>query len=148
MQRVEVRRRFAAPRQAVWERYTDHASWTEWAGLGRARLAREGSPDVNGVGCVREIGSGPLTVREEVVDFEPPEHMSYRVVRGGLPMKEHFGEVRFEEDGDGTRVVWSCRFESRIPGLGAPMRWLVERVFRGALAGLAARHFPDPPKPE
>ena len=65
--------------------------------------------------------------------------MTYRVVRGGIPLRDHQGEVLFLPDAGGTRVVWRCRFESKIPGLGPLLRVIVTRVFRGALEGLAAR---------
>ena len=143
MQRVEVSRRFRASPQDVWEVYTDHASWEQWAGVGRSRLASPGAPDPNGVGAVRHLGPAGFAAVEEVLEFEPPKRMTYRVVKGGLPMKNHLGEVRLEPDGEGTRVVWTCRFESRIPLLGGPMRAVVTRVFRGALEGLAKHHFPD-----
>jgi SAM-dependent methyltransferase len=142
MQHVEVERRFAAPPAQVWKVYTDHAGWTSWAGLGRARLVAEGQPDRNGVGAVRCISTGGVSVFEEVLSFEPPKRMTYRVVRGGIPiMKDHLGEVLLEPDGAGTRLIWRCRFDSRIPGLGAPMRWLVTRLFRRALEGLDKRGF-------
>jgi SAM-dependent methyltransferase len=141
MQQVEVERRFDAPPERVWQVYTDHARWSEWAGFGRSWLEQEGRPDRNGTGAVRGFASGGVRVYEEVLSFEPPKRMTYRVLRGGLPLQNHFGEVVFEPDGAGTRVVWRCRFESKLPGLGAPMRWFVARVFRKALAGLARRGF-------
>jgi SAM-dependent methyltransferase/uncharacterized protein YndB with AHSA1/START domain len=142
MQQVEVERRFEASPAQVWKVYTDHAGWSAWAGLGRARLATEGSPDRNGVGAVRCFTTGGVSVFEEVLSFEPPKRMTYRVVRGGIPiMKDHLGEVVLEPDGAGTRLIWRCRFGSRIPGLGAPMRWMVTRLFRQALEGLARRGF-------
>ena len=142
MQNIEVERRFEAPPEQVWKVYTDHAGWSTWAGLGRARLETEGRPDRNGVGAVRCFKTGPVSVFEEVLTFEPPKRMTYRVVRGGIPiMKDHLGEVLLEPDGAGTRLIWRCRFDSKIPGLGAPMRWLVTRLFRQALAGLAKRGF-------
>ena len=143
MQQVEVERRFSAPPQAVWDVYTDHARWSEWAGFARSWLEVEGRPDRNGSGAVRAFGSGPVRAFEEVLDFEPPKRMTYRLVRGGLPLRDHLGEVVFEPDGDGTRVVWRCRFESKLPGLGGLLRVAVTRVFRQALEGLARRHFPD-----
>lgn len=145
MQHVEVVRRFPAPPQAVWDVYTDHAGWQEWSGLGRSSLHREGEPHRDGVGAVRCFANGPLKVYEEVVEFEPPKRMAYRIVRGGLPMKNHLGEVHFEPDGDGTRVIWRCRFESKIPGLGGLMRSFITRIFRNALEGLARQRFPDGP---
>jgi uncharacterized protein YndB with AHSA1/START domain len=142
MQHVEVERRFAAPPAQVWKVYTDHAGWSAWAGLGRARLETEGHPERNGVGAVRCFTTGGVSVFEEVLSFEPPKRMTYRVVRGGIPiMKDHLGEVLLEPDGAGTRLIWRCRFASSVPGLGPPMRWLVTRLFRRALEGLAKRGF-------
>jgi SAM-dependent methyltransferase/uncharacterized protein YndB with AHSA1/START domain len=142
MQHVEVERRFAAPPEQVWQVYTDHAGWSAWAGLGRARLATEGHPDRNGVGAVRCFTTAGVSVYEEVLSFEPPKRMTYQVVRGGIPiMTNHLGEVLLEPDGGGTRLIWRCRFDSSVPGLGAPMRWLVTRLFRRALEGLARRGF-------
>lgn len=141
MQHVEVERIIAAPIEKVWARYTDHVSWSRWAGLGKVVLERDGVPAPNGVGCVRAIGSGPVTVYEEVVSFEPPHRMTYRVVRGGIPMRDHLGEVVMTTCAEGTHIRWRCQFEAGIPGLGRPMRWLVTTVFRRALAGLARERF-------
>jgi len=142
MQQVEIERHFEASPAQVWKLYTDHAGWSTWAGLGRARLETEGHPDRNGTGAVRCFTTGPVSVFEEVLTFEPPKRMTYRVVRGGIPiMKDHLGEVLLEPDGAGTRLIWRCRFDSKIPGLGAPMRWLVTRLFQRALEGLARRGF-------
>jgi len=140
MQYVEVNEVIPAPIDAVWDRYTDHRSWTDWAGLGTVTLDREGSPSPNGVGCVRRISRGGVRVFEEVVSFEPPRRMSYRVVKGGIPIKNHLGEVEFEARGERTLVTWRCRFESRIPGLGRPFRLLVRTLFRNALRGLRRQH--------
>ncbi len=143
MQHVEVERHFDADPRSVWDVYTDHAGWSGWAGFSRSWLETEGAPERNGVGAVRGFGNGPLTVFEEVLEFEPPKRMTYRVVRGGVPMKNHLGSVTLEPEGDGCRLVWECRFEPRIPGTGGLLRRGIERVFRSALEGLARRHFPD-----
>ncbi|MGH7790486.1 MAG: SRPBCC family protein [Candidatus Binatia bacterium] len=137
MQKVEVQQLIAAPIETVWARYTDHASWTEWAGLGRVRLEREGVPAPNGVGCVRVISSAGVNVAEEVLSFEPPHRMTYRVIRGGLPMRDHLGEVCFEPRDGATLITWRCQFESRLPGLGGIFRRVITRLFRNALQGLS-----------
>ena len=139
MQEIEVVRRFPEPPERVFAVYTDHAGWTRWAGVGTARLARRGSPDPNGTGALRVVGPGPFAAHEEVLDFEPPKRMTYRVVRGPIPFRDHFGEVLFEPDGGGTRIVWRCRFEPSVPGLGPLLRAVVTRVFRRALEGLATK---------
>lgn len=143
MQHVEVKRRFHAPVGKVWEKYTDHADWKNWAGFSASWLEKEGRPDKNGVGCVRGFGSNGVNVFEEVVEWEPTSHFAYKIIRGGLPMKDHYGETMFAADGDGTLVTWRCRFDSRIPGLGWPMRLFIDRIFRNGLDGLAKRYFPD-----
>lgn len=135
-------RRIRGAPQAVFDAYTDHLGWSEWGGLS-ARIEREGDPAPNGAGCIRVLGPGPFAVREEVLDFEPPKRMSYRLVGGAVPLRDHFGEVEFAPEGDGTRIVWRCRFASRIPGLGPLLRLAIARLFRRVLDGLATHRFPD-----
>jgi uncharacterized protein YndB with AHSA1/START domain len=143
MRHVAVEAIIEAPVQAVWDLYTDHVSWTRWAGLGTVRLAREGVPAPNGVGCVRAIKSFGVGVEEEVLSFDPPSRMTYRVIRGGIPMRDHFGEVRFEPHPRGTHVFWRCQFESKLPGLGGLFQFFITGLFRNALAGLARQPFPQ-----
>lgn len=140
MQQVEVTHRYDAPPQAVWDVYTDHAGWREWAGTPGARLAKEGNSDRNGTGAVRAFVGG---LREEILDFDPPKRMTYTVTAGLFPIKEHLGEVILEPDGDGTRIVWRCRFESKIPGLGGLLQKFVTSSFTKALAGLERHSFPS-----
>lgn len=137
-------RHIAAPPAAVWEVFADHAGWKSWAGFYDSWLEREGAPDRNGAGCVRAFSGAPgLAVYEEVLEFEPPRRMTYRVVRGGLPIRDHLGEVILAPEAGGTRLVWRCRFESKLPGLGPLLRAIVSFVFRRALRGLARKRFPD-----
>jgi len=137
MKHVEVQQVIEAPMQVVWDRYTDHVSWTQWAGLGTVRLERPGVPPPNGVGSVRVISNAGFKVFEEVVSFEPPRRMTYRVVKGGIPIKDHMGEVLFEPHERGTLVTWRCQFDSRVPGLGGAFQLLITRLFRNALHRLS-----------
>lgn len=136
MQQVEVRHHFTAPIDRVWARYTDHVSWSTWAGLGKVKLAREGTPAPNGVGCVRQFAAGGMGLQEEVLTFEPPHRMTYRICRGGGPIADHLGEVLMQPRDGGTDVTWRCHFRSRVPGLGSLMRLGIARTFRSALRGL------------
>ena len=140
MQHLAVTREYAAPIERVWACYTDWEGWTRWAGVGRVALAREGRPDRNGVGCVRIVGPGPLAAHEEVRVFEAPHRMVYALVAGGVPIRDHEGEVTFEALADGgTRVTWRCRFASVIPGLGPPIRLGVSWMFARMLRRMAPR---------
>jgi len=141
---VCVTRAVDAPRERVWAVYTDHVSWQDWSRIGKVRLEREGTPTANGVGCVRVISSYGVSVHEEILSFDPPSRMTYRVVRGGIPIKNHLGEVVFDEDAvtGATIVRWSCRFDSKIPGLDFLWRWIVEKVFRDTLDSMIRNRFP------
>jgi uncharacterized protein YndB with AHSA1/START domain len=127
--RVEAARVIEAPPEAVFTLYSDPAGWSDWAGVGKVSLATEGTRDKNGVGCVREFRSA-LGLREEVIEFEPPTLMAYRIVRGGFPVRDHRGEVRFEKHPRGTRVVWSVEFRSRIPFTEPALARLLANGFR------------------
>lgn len=142
LQHVEVEHRYSATPAEVWGVYTDHAGWSGWAGVPGSRLLIPGRADPNGVGSVRELGRWPITSREEVIDFEPPRRMTYRLVGGAIRLRDHLGEVVIEPDGDGTRLVWRCHFRAPLPGLGGFLRAGIELFFRRALIGLERRHFP------
>ena len=143
MQSIEVTKTFAGTPEAVWDENTNHVGWGEWGGVGGAGLEREGDPAPNGVGCIRVIGPGPFAACEETLRFEPPKPMTYTILRGGIPMRNHIGEVWLKPEGDRTRIVWHCRFESKIPGLGWLFERIARRVFVGVLDGLAREHFPE-----
>lgn len=133
--RVEVvsERRIPQPIETVFARYTDHAGWTAWAGLGRVELVQEGKSERDGEGAVRAFALAP-GLREAITRFEPPTLMRYSVIAGGYPLDDHEGEVRFEPDGSGTRVIWRVAFRSRLPGtlglLRAGLAWLFPRLLR------------------
>jgi uncharacterized protein YndB with AHSA1/START domain len=136
VQQVEVQHQFRVPLERVWARYTDHATWGAWAGLGPVRLVQLGTPPPNGVGCVREFAAGGTRTQEQVLTYEPPHRFTYTVIRGPVPMTDHLGEVVFEPRDGGTLVTWRCRFRSRLPGLGGLLRLMITRLFRNALRGL------------
>jgi len=144
MQKVIVVREFTAELQAVWDIYTDHSGWSEWAGVHRSTLEVQGHPHKNGSGAVRCLGSFGVNAYEKIVDFEPPVKMTYTVLKGGLPMKNHLGEIVLEPAGGKTRLTWTCTFDSKIPGLGWLFRRYINYFFRSALDGLAKHSFPDP----
>jgi uncharacterized protein YndB with AHSA1/START domain len=138
MEHVEVTHDFKALPEEVWQVYTDHARWREWAGTPGSRLVREGNEERNGSGAVRAFAGG---MREEILDFEPPRRMTYAIRAGFFPIRDHQGEVRLERMPSGTRVTWTCRFEPIIPGTGALLRWFIQNMFARSLAGLERHSF-------
>jgi hypothetical protein len=141
--RVEVQQVVEASPEAVFERYTDHAGWSHWAGVGKVSLFREGTPDRNGVGCVRAFESA-FGLQEEVIEFDRPTHMAYRIARGGFPIRDHRGDVRFEKHPRGTRVVWSVEFRSGVPFTDRPLAAFLAVVFRRLLRRFERRAMAAP----
>jgi uncharacterized membrane protein len=119
---------------------------TDHAGFGRVLgenigLEREGVPPPNGLGAVRAIRARGLTIREEVVAWEAPHLMAYRVV-SGAPLENHRGELRLAPDGTGTRLDYRIRFDWPWYLGGAVVGGLVarglERQIGAGIARMAA----------
>jgi uncharacterized protein YndB with AHSA1/START domain len=138
MPTIEVERILDAPLETVFDRYTDHAGWSSWAGIGNVRLAKQGSPQPNGVGAVRHFDLA-MGLEEKVLEFEPPRRMTYAVVQGGFPLTDHRGEVLFEPHPRGTRVVWRASFGSKIPFTSGAIAGFVTRMFETLLSRFERR---------
>jgi len=143
---VEASAEYPVSPAVAWQAYTNHSRWKEWTFMTVSYLDKKGEPDPNGVGAVRVLGSGGMNSYEEITAFQPPERLEYRVVKGGLPFKGHRAEVIFEplghgdDSAGGTRIIWRCSFDSKIPGLGW-LFWLITRaVYRSTLD--AFKRFP------
>jgi hypothetical protein len=129
-----VRARAAAPPTTVFALLADAPAWQEWAGpfVPTARW-EPGTPA--GVGAIRRLGIGPLSVREQVVAHEPPTTFSY-VLLTAVRWHGYRADVQLSPDEQGgTRIVWSGRLSSAAPGI---VRLLLP-VFRGLVEGFARR---------
>jgi uncharacterized protein YndB with AHSA1/START domain len=131
---VRVQAEIAAPIDAVWSVYTDYTGWTEWAGVREVVLRRRGEPTPHGIGASCVLRARGLAVEEEIIGFEPPRRLRYRVV-AGLPFRSHEGEVVLSELGENTRLSWQVRFEPRVIGTGG----LLARLLRTELEQILER---------
>ena len=110
MHSIEMKQHFAAPPAVVFAAVTDHAGMERWLEGVRVTIEREGSPPPNGLGAVRRVRARGITVREEVVRWEEPSAMDYRIV-GGSPLRDHLGEIRLHPSPDGgTDLDYRIRF--------------------------------------
>ena len=121
MQSFELRKEVPAPPEQVWEVVIDHKGWADWAGIKEAVLRCQGHPPPNGLGAIRVFRAKGLAIEEEIVGFEPPRRMEYRLT-AGAPVRDHRGEVRLEPCDAGTLVIWKVEFRPLIPGTGGPRR--------------------------
>jgi uncharacterized protein YndB with AHSA1/START domain len=125
MPEIVMEQRFAAPPARVFEAITDHVAFGRFMGAD-IRVEREGTPAPNGLGALRVVRARGTAVREEVVRWEPPHAMDYRVV-SGAPLRDHLGTIRIEPDGPGARVTYRIRFGWPWWGGGA---FIGERIAR------------------
>jgi len=135
-----IQAQIKAPRDAVWAVYTDHRGWVNWAGVKEVVLRQQGDPAPNGVGARRVVRASGIAVEEEIVAFEPPKRMVYRIV-GGIPIVNHEACVQFEETPEGTHLIWNVRFDPLIPLTGGLMARLMKAGLQQILDRFAACDF-------
>jgi uncharacterized protein YndB with AHSA1/START domain len=119
-----------APLERVFERITDHEAMAKWPGIKSARLIAHGQPK-NGLGAVRQVQAGGLTLREKVVSFEPPHSYQYQIIKG-LPVK-HLGTVKLTPVDGAVRVDWHIDLASPMPLFAQAVGFALRRGLPGAL---------------
>lgn len=139
---VHIETTVRAPIQLVFDRLTDHEAMNEWPGVSKCRLIEEGTPR-NGVGAVRAIKAGGVTLHEKVVHFEPPTRFEYQIIKG-LPVS-HLGSVTLApvaspgdspvtSPGDAlVRLRWHISISSRVPLLARVVCFQLRRGLPRAL---------------
>ena len=132
---VEIRQVVQAPIELVFERITDHEDMRNWPGIAASELVEIGEPR-NGLGAVRKIRAGGLTLHEKVVQWEPPHRYDYTITRG-LPV-DHRGTVTLSQTSAGVEVHWRVRMSTRIPLLAELVGLALRRGLAGSLAHFAA----------
>jgi hypothetical protein len=95
----------AAPVETVFARLTDHRAYASMTFVRRSTLEREGTPAPNGVGAIRALGVVGPSLRDEITVYEPPHRFGYRVL-SGLPVRGAVSDVRLEEAGNATRLLY------------------------------------------
>jgi uncharacterized protein YndB with AHSA1/START domain len=131
---ITATRLIQAPIERVFDQYCDHVSWSDWAGVGRVVLLAEGSENRDGVGAIRRLPGGG---QEEVVLFERPSRMEYRIIKGA-GIRNHHGTVVFTEIDGATQVHWSVDMEMTMPFSSGATKALLGWVFRRILKRLEA----------
>jgi len=119
---AEHRAHAKAPRDLVWDVLRDSAGYSGW-GMWESSVVEAPAPgvDPDGTGSVRVLKSGRRTLREEIVAYEPPKRLQYRVHSGIFPAKDYLGTVVLTEAGDGTDIHWSSEFASSLPLMRGPL---------------------------
>jgi hypothetical protein len=134
---VHVERTVLAPPEVIFDLVADAARYPEWTDFSEGGLERLGSPDPSGLGAIRAFKRGRTRGREEVVAFEPPNHLAY-VVLSGVPVKDYRGDVTVAGDGSGGSVVtWHSEFRPKWPGTGWTSRIFLRKFLTKLVSDLA-----------
>jgi hypothetical protein len=117
--KVEVEELLRAPIEAVFDHLVDHENYASFEGVSSSTLTRVGERERNGVGAQRKVRLGAAVLWEDIVGFERPTLLEYRIVKLLPPIVRHvLGRVSLTPTSEGTRVIWTSVFEARIPLLG------------------------------
>lgn len=104
---IHVERTINKPIADVFAVLSDHANYAQFKGVDKSTLLIEGKLEKNGLGAVREIVAGGANLHEEIVAFDPPYKLGYKVIKSKpLPYDHELGEITLEERGDKTHVTW------------------------------------------
>ena len=128
----EIIVRSRATAQAIFDLLADAPGWPRWAGpfAATASWEREGDPAPGGVGAIRRIGRWPQYGREQIVEYEPPNHLAYTVL-SGVPVSDYRADVDIVPEGNGTMLRWRASFTPKIPGTGALFAVVLRRIVGG-----------------
>ena len=129
--------RIAAPIEAVWAVMTDHVRYARWGSAKRVTIERRGVPEPNGLGAIRCFHAGPMKVREEVIAWDEPTRMTYRLNSKQFT-RRYESDMVLHDDNGVTVLEWSSTFVPRLPGTSRVVRRVYERAVAGFAAGIKA----------
>lgn len=124
-QQLRMEQFFAAPREKVFAYFADHEKLSRVWGGGFKRVKDSADrKDPNGLGSVREIRSKGIRFEETIVTYDKPAVIEYTVSKGG-PIKNHLGRMEFHAVDGGTQLIYTIRFEPKIPLTGGLFAGLI-----------------------
>jgi Polyketide cyclase / dehydrase and lipid transport len=123
MTKVRVTQHIAGDLETVFDRISDHETFLgRFPGM-RVRIVMPGSPERNGLGCLREVFVDPeIRYLEEIVAWSKPTSFEYLIREASMPIR-HYGsrlELTSASDG-GTDVFWTSHYDIPMPIVG----WIV-----------------------
>ena len=138
-----VRRRLPVPPSVAWDRLTSPAERPRWS-MGVTGVVEATSGGRRGIGTTNHCIHGAEAVVEEILDWEPFDHVTLRSTLPAPGAPKLISSIVLEADGDGTEV--SMRYERpRSKGaieffeaMAEPYRLLIEASLGTLVAQLEA----------
>ncbi len=111
----------------VWATLADIGAIADWnPGVKSSHQTTIGDPDC-GSGRRCELG-GANYLLEEVVVFDPPQHITFRITETNLPFKSADIHFQLSEQANATAVVVSPRYELKFGAFGRILDTLMVRM--------------------
>lgn len=129
MHRIHVNFYIHASPERVFDVFADHEHFFRGGPVKSARVIRDGRNNLNGLGAIREIRAGGMRFLEEIVSFERPWLLGYRIIECTIPVNHNGGWIHFISRGAGTEIDWVSDFEIPILLAGKLLERFFERVF-------------------
>lgn len=130
MYTIEINETFDVPRRKVFALFADHHRFGKMIGAPVKRIKDSDQADPNGIGSIRKIGIGPLSLEETVLGFEPDLLIEYAITSLS-PIKNHLGRIRFSDTPDGhTAVNYTITFDDIVPYSGKLVSAALEQGLR------------------
>lgn len=139
-QRIEIIQEFPFSVEKLFAFLSDHENLGVIFPLKITRI-RDGQGSVNGVGSTRRMAApgGLVSLEETNTKVEENQLIEYTISKGGWPVKNHLGVMRFYPFQNGSRLHYTIDLDSAIPGTA----WLIakglEAPIRAGLKKLAKR---------
>jgi hypothetical protein len=125
----------AAP-SLTWEKIKDFNGWQAWHPAFATTEITAGQGNAKGTVRVLTTKDG-AKFTEELVSHDAASHTySYRITESPLPITDYISRLEVEENGGGSRVVWSSNFSVRDGASEAEMKKAISGVYRAGLDNL------------
>jgi hypothetical protein len=85
----------------------------------------EGNPGNHGVGTIRTLTMGHISVKERLEAVTPLRAFTYRILSGS-PVKQYLGKWALRQEKDFTIVCWRADFKPKFPLTG----WIIAMATR------------------
>ncbi|MFI5780472.1 SRPBCC family protein [Nocardia sp. NPDC051570] len=115
MRTVDLERTIQAPIADVFDWLTDATNYQRVLLIRRVTLVRPGDIAEHGVGAVRLLVTPLMRITEEIVEYDPPNLMRYKILHSVPPLRSQDGFISFAKNERGTRVHWHTQFEVAAP---------------------------------
>ena len=137
MEFVQVQVYIEALVEKVFDAVSDHESFLRTEDGVSAKIMRPGTPEREGLGCLREVRVGRRArYVEEITAWQKPVAFEYRIRESSLPLRHAGSCLTFTPRGEGTDVEWTSRFEVTVPLLGRLLGARAKRLYAASFTAL------------